>query len=317
MYQITCTEEKFLISQKFKFDFPHRYQGFYQLTQQQLEQEIFNQDVLIINDLEVTEIVYQHNPRLKLIALCSTGYEHIDLKLAQKYAVKVCNVRGYATQSVAEHTIMLMLALSKHTLAYQQSTQNGVWQDSQSFCYIAPHLPIYELSGKTLVILGQGAIGQAVADKARALNMRVIFAERPNARQCRDGYMAFEQAIQVADTLSLHCQLNEETLACIDQHVFHKMKPNSVIVNVSRAGLVHQADLLDALREKKIAGYAADVAIQEPMQLSDPLLDQNLNTLFTPHIAWASQEAQQRLFEMVNENINLNLQGEARHLLTA
>lgn len=317
MYNITCTEEKFLISHQFHFNFAHYYQGFEQLSQQQFENSIFDQDVLIINDLHMTEIVYQHNPKLKLIALCSTGYEHIDLNLAQEYGVQVCNVRGYATESVAEHTFMLMMALSKNIVAYQQSTQNGLWQDSHSFCYLHPQLPISELSGKTLVILGQGAIGQAVAKKAQAFNMQVIYAERPHALKCREGYLPFQEAIQIADILSLHCQLNRETQACIDQQVFAKMKPNCHLINVSRAGLVHQADLLEALREKKIAGYAADVGFQEPMRCDDPLLAPNLNTILTPHIAWASQEAQQRLFQMVNENINLNLQGHARHLLTA
>lgn len=317
MYRITCTEEKFLISNTFQFDFPHLYQGFNQLSQAQLEQQIFDQHVLIINDLCVTEIVYQHNPELKLIALCSTGYEHIDLKLAQKYGVQVCNVRGYATQSVAEHTLMLMLALHKNLLAYQQSTQNGLWKQSESFCYLSAALPIHELNHKTLVILGHGAIGEAVAQMAKAFNMQVIYAERPNAKECRTGYVPFIDAIQIADTLSLHCELNDMTHACINQAVFAQMKPSSFLINVSRAGLVQQMDLYHALKNRTIAGYAADVGSQEPMSLSDPLLQPDLNTLFTPHIAWASQDAQWQLFKMLQDNIQYNLHGQARHLLTA
>lgn len=127
MYCITCAEEKFLISTAFQFNFDFVYRGFHQLNQQQLEQDIFDQDVLIINDLQVTDVVYQHNPNLKLIALCSTGYEHIDLSLAHQHGVKVCNVRDYATESVAEHTFMLMLVMLKNLLNYHNSTRDGRW----------------------------------------------------------------------------------------------------------------------------------------------------------------------------------------------
>lgn len=138
---------------------------------------------------------------------------------------------------------------------------------------------------KTLVILGRGAIGEAVASKAKAFNMKVVYAERPNATTCCDGYLPFHQAIAQADILSLHCQLNEDNRGVINALVFAQMKPNSVLINVSRAGLVDQVDLVKALRAQQIAGYAADTAHQEPMTADDPLLERSLNTLLTPHIA--------------------------------
>jgi glycerate dehydrogenase len=315
MYKITCSEEKFLISTAFQFDFEFIYQGFNQLTQQQLEQDIFDQDVLIINDLQVTEVVYQHNPHLKLIALCSTGYEHIDLSLAHQYGVKVCNVRDYATESVAEHTFMLMLALGKNLANYQKSTRDGRWQRSQSFCYLEPQFPIKQFHNKTLVILGRGAIGEAVATKAHAFNMQVIYAERPHATICREGYLPFQQAIQQADILSLHCPLTEETRGCIHTDVFAQMKPNSLLINVSRGGLIDHTDLYQALHNKTIAGYASDTGHQEPIRLNDQLLDADLNTVFTPHIAWASEEAQWDLFHSLQQNIESNLKGQERCLV--
>ncbi len=316
MYKITCTEEKFLISNQFQFDFDVQYQGYAQLSQSQFEHDIRDQDVLIVNELQVSPIIYRHNPELKLIALCSTGYEHIDLRLAQQHGVKVCNVRHYAADSVAEHAMLLMLCLEKNFLHYRQAVYNGAWQASQDFCYLSSQHPIYQLKQKKLVIVGRGDIGQAVAVKAQAFGMQVIYAERPDASSCRVGYVPFWEALAQADVLSLHCPFSTEQPLYIDAHVLARLPSRCMIVNVSRGALIDEEALLNALEHGQIAGYGADVLQQAPPSQQHPLLQPHLNVILTPHIAWAAQEAQQCLFTMLNANINLNLQGIAHNLLT-
>lgn len=316
MYLITCTEEKFLISNHFNFTFPHHYQGYTQLNQTQFESCVCHQDVLIVNELRVTEKVYQNNPNLKLIALCSTGYEHIDLSLAEKYGVKVCNIRGYATQSVAEHAFMLLLSLFKNFSFYQQAAHQGTWSKSHDFCYLDAHFPIYELNQKTLVIFGQGEIGQSFAQKAHAFGMRILYAERPSASTIRAGYTEFWHAITQADVLSLHGQLSESTQNCINAQVLQQMKIGSFLLNVSRGGLIDEQAVVEALEKKHLAGYAADVMTQEPPFITHSFLQPHLNVVLTPHVAWGSVEAQQRLFDILTQNIHLNLQGQNANLLS-
>lgn len=314
--KITCTEKYVLIDQDFKFDFPVEYTEYQQLSQDQLYHQVFDQDVIIISDLIIDEQVLKNNPNLKLLALCSTGYNHVNIELLRQHNVQVCNIRGYAGDAVAEHAFTLMIQLIKNFSQQVEGVKQGLWATGQGSFYLAA--PMRELKGKTLTILGKGEIGESLAQKARAFGMHVIFSERKNASQCREGYVPFEQAIQQADILSLHCELNQSTHHLIDHSVLSQMKPESILINVGRGGLVKDSDLIEALLNHQLSGFGADVLDQEPPAKDHPLLmlqHQHPNVLITGHIAWGTEEAQQRLFDILQDNINKNMNGIAQNLV--
>lgn len=314
MLNITCTEKYVLVDQAFNFDFPHQYTEYAQLDQTQFEEQVYDQEVIILSDLIINQRVLEHNPNLKLLALCSTGYNHIDIALLKQHGVTVCNIRGQASDAVSEHAFCLMINLMKHFHLQAQAVKQGDWATGNSAFHLVA--PMRELKNKTLVIVGKGTIGLALAEKAVAFGMRVIFSERKNAEYCRDGYMPFHQAIMQADVLSLHCALNAETQHLIDLAVFQQMKSDSILINVGRGGLIDDADLVYALEHHLIAGFGSDVLNQEPPAADHPLLQiKHPNVLITGHIAWATDEAQQRLFDILEDNINQNIKGVAQNTL--
>ncbi|WP_121975545.1 NAD(P)-dependent oxidoreductase [Acinetobacter stercoris] len=312
--KITCTEKYVLLNQKFNFDFPHEYTEYQQLDQKQFYEKVHDQDVIILSDLNIDEQILQNNPNLKLVALCSTGFNHINLPLLKKHGVKVCNIRGQATDAVAEHAFTFMINLIKNFKQQINVIEQGVWSSRQTaFCLAAP---MKQLKNKTLTIIGKGNIGLSLAEKAKAFGMRVIFSERKNAQHCREGYIPFNEAIQQADILSLHCTLNEQTQNLINLAVLKQMKKTSVLINLGRGGLVNDQDLVLALENHLISGFATDVLTQEPPAANHPLLNiQHPNVLITGHIAWATDEAQQLLFDILQDNINKNMTGIDQNLV--
>ncbi|MDK1685065.1 D-2-hydroxyacid dehydrogenase [Acinetobacter terrestris] len=312
--KITCAEKGVLINKAFSFDFPVEYTEYEQLSQQQFYHQVRDQDVIIISDLKVDEQILENNPNLKLLALCSTGYDHVNVDLLKSKNVKICNIRGYAGDAVAEHAFILMMNLIKNFGVQLNAVQSRAWSEGSVSFYLAA--PMRELNNKTLAILGKGEIGKALAEKAQAFGMNVIFSERKNAEKCREGYVPFEQAIQQADILSLHCELNDETRGMIDQNVLKQMKKDSILINVGRGGLVNNQDVVQALKNNEIAGFGADVLDQEPPAQDHPLLNINHpNVMITAHIAWATDEAQERLFSIIESNINQNIKGHSQNLI--
>ena len=313
-FKITCAEKGVLINKAFNFDFPVEYTEYEQLSQQDFYTQVHDQDVIIISDLKVDEQILANNPELKLLALCSTGYDHVNIDLLKSKNINVCNIRGYAGDAVAEHAFILMMNLIKNFGAQLNAVQNGAWSEGSVSFYLAA--PIRELKGKTLAIVGKGEIGTALADKARAFGMNVIFSERKNAKNCREGYVAFDQAIEQADILSLHCAFNDETLDMINQNVLNKMKKDSILINVGRGGLINNHDVVHALENNQIAGFGADVLDQEPPTKDYLLLKTNHpNVMITAHIAWATDEAQERLFSILEDNVNKNILGIEQNLV--
>ena len=312
--KITCAEKGVLINKAFSFDFPVEYTEYEQLSQQQFYHQVRDQDVIIISDLKVDEQILENNPNLKLLALCSTGYDHVNVDLLKSKNVKICNIRGYAGDAVAEHAFILMMNVVKNFGVQLNAVQSRAWSEGSVSFYLAA--PMRELNNKTLAILGKGEIGKALAEKAQAFGMNVIFSERKNAEKCREGYVPFEQAIQQADILSLHCELNDETRGMIDQNVLKQMKKDSILINVGRGGLVNNQDVVQALKNNEIAGFGADVLDQEPPAQDHPLLNINHpNVMITAHIAWATDEAQERLFSIIESNINQNIKGHSQNLI--
>lgn len=269
-------------------------------------------DIVITNKVMVDSAALEAAKRLKLICIAATGTNNVDLDAARRRGVTVCNVLGYATPSVVEHVFTLMLALMRHLPDYQQAVQNGRWQKSLHFSFI--DFPINELSGKALGIVGYGELGQAVAKVAEAFGMRILIAERPGAARRADR-VPLAELLPQADVLSLHCPLTPETRGMISAKELHLMKRGAMLINTARGGIVDEAALVEALRSGRLGGAGVDVLTQEPPAENPLLADDIPNLIITPHIAWASREARQRLVNEVAANIGAFLQGKARNVV--
>jgi glycerate dehydrogenase len=196
----------------------------------------------------------------------------------------------------------LLLQLTNHIQSYHQAVQQGVWSQSPQFCL---HLqPIEELAGKTMTLLGYGDLGQATARLAEAFGMKVLIAERHDATEIRTGRTAFETALRQADVLSLHCPLTDSTAKLINAKTLSRMKPTALLINTARGGLIDETALAEALTSGTLAGAALDVLSTEPPAVNHPLLEPALpNLIITPHVAWASRQAMQRLVLQLSENL--------------
>lgn len=246
-------------------------------------------------------------PDLKLVAVAATGVNNVDLDAARRQNTQVCNVTGYATPSVVQHVFMLILALLRQLPAYREAVGEGRWQQSRHFCLL--DYRIEELQNKTLGIIGHGELGQAVARMGEAFGMRCLIARR-NADDQRAGRLALTELLQKADIVSLHCPLTGETRHLIGAEQLALMKPGALLINTARGGIVDELALYEALREGHLGGAGVDVLAQEPPAVDSPLLSAQLNNLIvTPHIAWASRAARQRLLDQVADNIAAYLDG--------
>lgn len=296
-------------------NFAHQWVGYAQTRPEETADRLKDAVVAITNKVVINEAVLQHTPKLKLIAVAATGYNNIDLEACMARSITVCNVRDYALIGVSEHALMLMLALRRQLLAYRADLMAGAWQKATGFCLL-DH-PLHDLNGSTLTLIGGGALGQAMAHTAKALGMRVIFAERKNATSVRPGYVLFNDALAQADVLSLHCPLTEETSNLLGEKEFALMKPSSILINTARGGIVDETALLAALQNHQLAGAGIDVLIEEPPRAGNPLLDVDLpNLIVTPHIAWASEETMQQLAEQLIGNVEAFLNGEPRNVVS-
>lgn len=268
-------------------------------------------DVLITNKCKLSGAVLEQLPRLKLIAAAATGVDHIDIDVARRRGIGVCNVRDYARHSVPEHVFAMLLAVRRNLLNYASAAHDGRWQRSNIFCL--HDRPIDDLAGATLGIIGGGTLGQGVANLAVAFGMQVLFGERRGVSP-RPGYTAFEQVLAESDVISLHVPLTPDTRHLIGASELARMRPTAILVNAARGAIVDEDALLDALRTGRLAGAALDVLTTEPPPVDHPLLVADLpNLIVTPHIAWASRQAQQCLADAVVENIAAFMRGERRN----
>lgn len=301
--EIVFLDRTTLPKYQFNFNFPHHITDYPRSNPEEVASRIAGANIVVTNKIPIDAETIRNSPNLRLIAVPATGLDHIDLQAAQQYGVEVRNVHGYGNDAVAEHTFMLMLALMRQLPAYQRDVAAGLWEKSPFFCYKGA--PIRDLNGKTLGIFGRGGIGQAVASRAQAFGMKILWGEHKNASGCRDGYTPFIQVLQQADIISLHCPLNEQTRNLIGENELKAMKPQAILINVGRGGLVDEQALVAALKYGHLAGAGVDVLSQEPPVNGNPLLSAHLpNLIITPHIAWGSKDAIQRILVMLEDNIN-------------
>lgn len=292
--------------------FEHEWIDHAETTSDQIVERLRHATIVIGNKLPLRASVLQQLPQLKLIAVAATGVDNIDLDYCRAHDIGVCNVRNYASHSLPEHVLLLMLALRRNITAYLDEVNNGQWQQAKQFCLL-DH-PIHDLHATTLGIIGFGFLGRAVKELAEAVGMTVIVAEHKTASSVRPGRVAFTELLRTSDAVSLHCPLNEETRNLIDRHELQTMKSTALLINTARGGLVHEQALLEALRAGSLAGAAFDVLSEEPPVHGNPLLEERLpNLIVTPHIAWASWEAMQTLADELVDNLEAFVRGERQN----
>ncbi|HZG50612.1 MAG TPA: D-2-hydroxyacid dehydrogenase, partial [Pyrinomonadaceae bacterium] len=248
--------------------------------------------IAVVNKVEITGAQLAELPSLRLVAVAATGTDNIDLKGCRERGVAVSNVRGYATHTLAEHVLMLMLALRRNLAAYARDVRAGEWQRAGQFCLLTH--PIRDLHATTLGILGYGALGQAVEHLARAVGMNTLVAERKGAPRARDGRTPFAEVLSASDIITLHTPLTAETRHLIGAAQLASMKHTALLINCARGGVVDEAALAEALCAGTIAGAGVDVLSREPPREGNPLLELDLpNLIVTPHVAWACLQAMQ------------------------
>lgn len=284
-------------------------------TPEQVPERLAGATVAIVNKILLTGPTLAQLPQLRLIAVAGTGYDCIDVEYCRAHGIAVCNVRGYARHSVAEHAFALLLALRRNLAAYTALARDGSWERSGQFCLYGP--PLEDLHGSVLGIVGAGAIGRAAAAIGVGFGMRVLYAavgSRPPGPIAR---VALPELLASADVVSLHCPLTSETRGLIGTAELALMKPSAILVNTARGELVDDAALASALRAGRLAGAAFDVFVDEPPRAGNPLLQPGVpNFLLTPHIAWASGGAMRTLVDELRANIDAWAAGQPRNLVT-
>ncbi|RDE25291.1 2-hydroxyacid dehydrogenase [Motiliproteus coralliicola] len=267
----------------------------------EVAQRLAGAQVAIVNKVVLDAELIAALPELKLICIAATGTNNVELQAAADQGIVVSNCQGYGTASVVQHTLCLMLALATRLSDYSAAVQRGDWGRSEQFCLL--DYPIMELAGKTLGIVGYGELGQGVARLAEALGMRVLIAARPGTTPT-DGRLALDELLPQVDLLSLHCPLTAESRNLIDSRALALMKPGALLINAARGGIVDESALAQVLKSGHLGGAAMDVLSQEPPREGNVLLDSDIpNLILTPHSAWGSREARQRIVLQIGENI--------------
>ena len=280
-------------------------------TPDQVCKRIADAQLVITNKVKLTAEHLQSCPTLKLICVAATGTNNIDLDAATKAGIQVSNARHYATASVVEHVFALLLTLTRRLDRYRQCVEEGDWCDSQEFCLFDE--TIGELSGHTLGIVGYGVLGKAVAQMARAFSMDVQVAQSLHGVPHPDR-VPLETLLETSDVISLHCPLSDATRDLIDAPALARMKPGAILINTARGGIVDEQALVIALRKNRLQAAAVDVLSQEPPDKHNPLLEfHSPRLIVTPHVAWASRPARQRLVNELSENIKAFLRGKQRN----
>jgi glycerate dehydrogenase len=245
---------------------------------------------------------------LKLIAVAATGTNNVDLAAAREYGIAVCNSRDYATEAVTQHVMALILNLLNGQPFYRDRVRAGAWGAQPHFSLF--DRPIREMAGLNLGIVGYGTLGRSVAGRAKMMGMNVLVAER-RGQPPRGDHLPFEDVIANCDVVSIHCPLNDETRGLFDRAVMEGMKPEAILVNTARGGIVDEQDLADCLREGIIGGAGIDVLTCEPPPADHPLLAEDIpNLILTPHNAWASRKARQALVDQLARIIHAFEKGQ-------
>lgn len=269
---------------------------------EQVVERIGDAEAVLVNKVKLNADTLAQLPTLRYIGVVATGYDIIDTEAAKRQGIAVTNVSDYSSDSVAQLTFALLLELVQHVGLHSQSVRAGDWARANDFSY---HLkPLMELSGKTLGLIGLGDIGSKVAAIGRAMGMNVLVHRRKTDAKPKPGitYVSLENLLRQSDVVSLHCPATPQTKGMINANTLKQMKPGAFLLNTARGVLLNEQDVADALADGRLAGAGVDVLSVEPPHPANPLLTAP-NCIITPHIAWASYEARQRLLKGVATNL--------------
>jgi glycerate dehydrogenase len=296
-------------------NFPHILTEYQQSSPTEIVERLTGASIAIVNKVQLTADILAELPELKLIAVAATGTDCVDKDYCRTRDIAVSNIRDYALRTVPEHTFALMLTLYRSIVSYRQDTLAGEWQKSGQFCFFKH--PIHDLGGARLGIIGEGAIGQRVAEIAKAFGMVAMFAAHKGKTGLGPLYTPWEEILGTSDIITLHSPLTSQTHNMIGMAEFRRMKRRPLLINTARGGLVIEEDLEKALDEGLISGAGIDVSLPEPPPSDGPLMRiaRRSNVIVTPHIAWASDEAQQVLADQLMDNIENFVAGKPTNLV--
>ena len=280
----------------------------------ELYERIKNAEVLITNKAVIDAPMMERLPKLRYIGVTATGYNVVDVKAADSQGIVVTNIPAYSTDSVAQFVFAHLLNIVNRVELHTSSVRQGEWANSVDFAYWKS--PQTELAGKILGIVGYGRIGRRVAKIGEAFGMKVLFNNRSQVKDAPSGMLQtnLEDLFAQSDMISINCPLTPENSEFVNSKLLHRMKPSAILINTGRGGLIHEADLAHALNEGTIAAAGIDVLSSEPPRHDNPLLSAR-NCYITPHIAWATTEARQRLMDITVENLKCFQEGKPQNVV--
>jgi glycerate dehydrogenase len=283
--------------------FTHEWIEYDRTRSDEVVERLENCDIAISNKVPIRRDTVARLPRLKMIAIPATGYDGFDIDACAERGIIVSNVRGYAVNTVPEHTFALILALRRSLPGFRRDVIAGKWQEADQFCFFTH--PINDLAGAMLGVFGEGVIGQRVAKLGEAFGMRTLFGAHKGVSGLGPLYTPFDEVLATADVITLHCPLLPGTRNMLAMPEFRRMTKHPLIINCGRGGLVDEADLVEALDLGLISGIGFDCLTSEPPQAGNPLLEvlDRPNVIVTPHVAWASMEAVQAVWRQLIEHI--------------
>ena len=281
------------------------------LPKEEYKTALANGDLLLCNKTRIDKELLDAAPSLKYVGLFATGYNNVDLSETEKRGITVCNAGSYSTDAVAQHTFALLLHQASRVADYNTFVQSGGWANTETF---SPFVyPTFEIAGKSLGIIGYGAIGKQTAKLAEAFGMRVLVYTRTK-KDSDVTYVSLEELLKTSDYITVHCPLNDQTRGLIGKEQLALCKKSAYLINTARGGVIDEKALAEAVKNKVIAGAAIDVLSTEPMAADCPLLGVE-NITLTPHIAWAPLETRLRLLDIVKENIRAFLAGKPQNVV--
>ena len=282
-------------------------------AQEDAAARIGDAEVVFINKVRLTDEIFAACPNLKLVSILATGYNIVDLAAAKRRGITVCNVPGYSTRAVVQMTFALLLEICQQVGLHSGAVHTGRWQTCPDFCFW--DRPLIDLDGKTMGIVGYGAIGSAVGTVAQALGMKLLVTarhEKPVPEGAR--FVSLPELLAQSDVVSLHCPQTAENARMIDAGALAQMKDGAILLNTARGGLLDEQAVADALRSGKLLAAGMDVVSAEPIHADNPLLTAP-NCFLTPHIAWAPLETRRRLQAISAENLRAFLAGKPQNVV--
>ncbi len=299
-------------------DFAHHWMQHERTAPGQLLERLQGASIAITNKVAIRAASLAELPDLKMIAVAATGYDCLDIEACKQHGITVSNIRGYAVNTVPEHTFALILALRRNLIEYREQVLDGEWIRCEQFCFF--NRPIRDLAGSTLGIIGAGAIGQSVGRVGAGIGMNVRYYDAyAKTAPAHGALVSLDELRDTADVLTCHCPLTDETRGLIDARFLAAMKPSAIVINTARGGIIDEAALVHAIHHQQIAGAGIDVTATEPPALDSPIMQlaRLPNVILTPHVAWASTGGMQTLCDQLIDNIEAWERGAPDNVVVA